>query len=104
MTITSGISPSTYAAAGPQKWLDSLVDDFLAAADSELSRVRFTNLQSQDVFVRRCFVSLELSGVQSLVAQARARAVEGEDAGPGPKTEAWMRDWVARFGPHVSLM
>ncbi|KAK3332281.1 2',3'-cyclic-nucleotide 3'-phosphodiesterase [Cercophora scortea] len=101
MTLTSGISPSLYR-DDPQAWLDSI-----PWPSAKQVRVRFEGprVQSQDVFVRRCFIKVRLDGVREIAGLARAWGVNGqEDVVPESKTDEWLREWPRVYGPHVSLM
>ncbi|KAK1754207.1 putative 2cyclic-nucleotide 3phosphodiesterase [Echria macrotheca] len=97
VTLTSEISPDLYG-SDPQGWLDSIP---WPAADEVC--VRFEELRSQDVFVRRCYIGVGFDGVKDIAALARARGVLGEET-PADKTAAWLKSWQDAFGPHVSLM
>ncbi|KAK0702912.1 2',3'-cyclic-nucleotide 3'-phosphodiesterase [Apiosordaria backusii] len=98
MTLTSDISPSVYG-SDPQAWLDSIPLPF---ADSV--KVRFGKVKSQEVFYRRCYISVGFEGVKDIAGVARARGVFREEDQNGEKTKQWLERWRAEFGPHVSLM
>lgn len=97
VTLTSEISPEVYGSE-PQLWLDSI--EWPSAGEVH---VRFEELLSQDVFVRRCYIKVGIDGVKGIAALARARGVIGEEA-PGEKTAEWLKWWDDVYGPHVSLM
>jgi len=104
ITLTSGISPETYGDDDPQAWLDSI------PWPEEKPKVRFSGIESQDVFYRRCFIKVELNeGVRKLAGLARARGViapqvGGDEGEVGKRVEEWLVQWEKAFGPHVSLM
>jgi 2',3'-cyclic-nucleotide 3'-phosphodiesterase len=97
MTLTSNIDPAIYGDS-PQQWLDSI--PWPAAGEV---KIRFEGVKTEDFFFRRGYVKVRPEGATDIAALARARGVEGEDI-VGPKTEKWLGDWLAAFGPHVSLL
>lgn len=97
MTLTSNIEPSIYG-DNPQQWLDSIP----WPKGSEV-KPQFGVVKTEDVFFRRAYIKLGFDGVRDIAALARARGVEAEED-IGPKTEKWLAEWVAAFGPHVSLI
>ena len=107
ITLTSDIPPDTHG-PDPQAWLDSI------PWPSRPGSVRVRLLPSgprtdDDAFFRRCYLPVDPGGgVADLAALARAWAVEGEGEGGaesgGERTAAWLRGWLAGFGPHVSLV
>ncbi|KAK4234158.1 2',3'-cyclic-nucleotide 3'-phosphodiesterase [Achaetomium macrosporum] len=116
VTLTSEITPSRYG-DDPQGWLDSIPFPVAPAADGKEGaggdgggKVRFENIASQDVFVRRCFIRVGFEGVRELAGVARAVGVIGEEVGDekdvkfGEKTEKWLTKWREEYGPHLSLM
>ncbi|KAK4456573.1 putative cyclic phosphodiesterase [Cladorrhinum samala] len=96
MTLTSEIPPSAYG-SNPQAWLDSI-----PFPPAEQVKLRFGRIKSQDVFHRRCFVSVEYDGVKKVVAKAREHGVEG--AGEEDKVDKWLEWWRNEYGAHVSLI
>ncbi|KAK3991464.1 putative cyclic phosphodiesterase [Cladorrhinum sp. PSN332] len=100
MTLTSDISPSLYSTQdgdGAQAWLDSI-----PFPPSSKVKIRFGRINSQDVFWRRCFISVGYEGIRDVVAKAREYGAEG--VGEKEKVEKWLEWWRAEFGGHVSLM
>jgi 2',3'-cyclic-nucleotide 3'-phosphodiesterase len=87
ITLTSLIDPSTYASE-PQKWLDSV--PFPSKPDVV---VRFGPLASEDVFVRKLYIKVEIEGVLQAgkVARMTVNGYEEEDV-------------AGKFGPHLSLL
>lgn len=98
MTLTSDVPPSVYG-SDPQAWLDSI-----PFPSAEHVKVRFGKVKSQDVFYRRCYISVGYEGVKDLAGVSRARGVFGEEDERGEKTKEWLEWWRKQFGPHVSLM
>lgn len=102
LTLTSNIDPSTYASSSsPQAWLDALP----FPSGSGVSVV-FERVKTEDVFFRRCYIKAGYDGVRGVVGVARAWGVEGEGRAGGDigeRTEKWLEEWRAAFGPHVSL-
>ncbi|KAH6645951.1 2',3'-cyclic-nucleotide 3'-phosphodiesterase [Truncatella angustata] len=98
MTLTSNIDPSVYG-DNPQQWLDSI-----PWPTGDEVKILFRGIRTGDVFFRRGYIKVyDTEPVKSLAGLARARGVEGEDS-IGPKTEKWLKEWTASFGPHVSLI
>jgi 2',3'-cyclic-nucleotide 3'-phosphodiesterase len=98
MTLTSEIPPDVYG-DDPQVWLDSL------PFPAETPVVKFLDVHTQDVFFRRCYVSVGYGGVEAVTATARAWGVynaAGDDAAQSKATE-WLIWWREAYGPHVSL-
>lgn len=100
LTLTSNIDPSsTYATSpSPQAWLDALPFPAGTAV-----RVIFERVKTDNFFFRRCYLKVGYDGVRYVAAVARARGVEGEEE-VGRRTEKWLEEWRAAFGPHVSLL
>ncbi|KAK4165614.1 putative cyclic phosphodiesterase [Cladorrhinum sp. PSN259] len=98
MTLTSDIAPSLYTStAGPQQWLDSI--PFPAGKQVQ---VKFRRVRSQEVFYRRCFISVEYEGVKDVVGISREYGVEG--VGNKQKVKEWLEWWRGEYGGHVSLI
>lgn len=91
ITITSGISASTYA-ENPQKWLASI--DFPADVEVRLGR-----LASEDVFVRKLYSTVvKNDGLRDMGTVVR-RYVEGFEE------EERARKWAEEeYMPHLSLL
>lgn len=125
LTLTSNIDPAVYG-SDPQGWLDSLP---FARQPSRASQagsasggpeqepaptVLFERVKSEDVFFRRCYIKCAFTAsVRGLAGVARAWGVNGDGKRTGEgkdvvvlgeKTERWLEEWKASFGPHVSLM
>jgi 2',3'-cyclic-nucleotide 3'-phosphodiesterase len=92
VTLTSNIDPSSYE-PNPQKWINDL--EFPASQDVV---VRFQNLQSEYIFVKKLYVQVEKPGLEKLARIART-AVSGYGDLETAKT------WVDReYRPHLSLL
>lgn len=99
LTLTSNIPPALYGDQ-PQAWLDAV--PWPAPGDVQ---VRLEAVRTEDVFFRRCYLKVAFDGVRGIAGLARARGVNGEDGVVGGgKTEQWLDEWKAAFGPHVSLI
>ena len=94
MTLASNVLPSTYG-DDPQTWLDAI--PWPAAS------VRFETVKSEDTFFRRCYLKVTFTGVRDIAGLAWARGV-GEEESVGERTESWLEEWTAGFGPHISLI
>jgi 2',3'-cyclic-nucleotide 3'-phosphodiesterase len=93
ITLTSDIDPAVYG-ADPQAWLDAL---HLPAAEHVV--VRFTNLASEDVYVRKLYIACrKLDGLCELAAACR-REVKGFDE--EEKAQGWVKE---KYAPHASLL
>jgi 2',3'-cyclic-nucleotide 3'-phosphodiesterase len=91
VTLTSEIEPGVYGGkAGAQKWLNGV--EF---PDSRDVVVRFGKLQSEDVFVRKLYVTVAKEGVKGIGGVAR-KFVGGEK-----EVESWVEE---RYRPHLSLL
>lgn len=92
VTLTSEIEPSTYQ-ENPQEWLDSL--PFPQGAEV---RVNLGRVQSENVFVRKLYLTVEHQGVKGAATVAR-RTVKGyEEQG---QVTTWVEE---KFRPHLSLL
>jgi 2',3'-cyclic-nucleotide 3'-phosphodiesterase len=93
ITLTSEISPSTYS-HNPQAWLDEL--HLPPGSDVE---VKFENLASEDVFVRKLYIKCQkLDGLKKLAVACR-RQVEG--FGDEEQAVGWVEE---KYAPHLSLL
>lgn len=100
LTLTSNIDPAVYG-SDPQAWLDGI--PFPAGDAAKSARVAFERVATDDFYFRRCYLKCEFDGVREVAGIARARGVLGEES-VGEKTEKWLAEWRASFGPHVSLV
>ncbi|KAF2120901.1 2',3'-cyclic-nucleotide 3'-phosphodiesteras-like protein [Lophiotrema nucula] len=94
VTLTSSISPSTYA-SDPQAWLDSL-----PLPPSSSVSVTFGELESRDIFVQKLFILVKKDGVKELGKVCR-RVVNGYDDKDGLGAEKWAED---EYMSHLSLL
>jgi 2',3'-cyclic-nucleotide 3'-phosphodiesterase len=93
LTITSEISPSTYS-SDPQAWLDSL--NLPSACTVQ---VRFGKLASEDVFVRKLYITCAKGeGLEGLAVLCRQEVEGFKDK---KLAEAWANE---KYIPHLSLM
>ncbi|KAF2189613.1 2',3'-cyclic-nucleotide 3'-phosphodiesteras-like protein [Zopfia rhizophila CBS 207.26] len=92
VTLTSEISPSIYS-ADPQSWLDQIK----FPAGSEV-KVKLGKLNSEDVFVRKLYSTIEKSGVREIGKVARTVVKGYED---DIKAQQWVEE---KYGPHLSLL
>ncbi len=97
LTLTSNIPPAVYGDK-PQEWLNSI-----PWPKSPDVKVQLRAVRTEDVFFRRCYIKVASDGVRGIAGLARARGVNGEES-VGTKTEQWLGEWSASFGPHVSLI
>ncbi|KAF2691108.1 2',3'-cyclic-nucleotide 3'-phosphodiesterase [Lentithecium fluviatile CBS 122367] len=97
ITLTSEIAPSTYG-SDPQKWLDSLSFPRGGAV-----QVRFGELASEDIFVRKLYIKVRKEGEGSEGLKELAAVARREVEGFAGEREAG--EWVERrWGPHLSLL
>jgi 2',3'-cyclic-nucleotide 3'-phosphodiesterase len=93
VTITSEISPAAYS-SDPQAWLDSIT---LPSASTV--KVRFGKLASEDVFVRKLYITCEKGeGLKKLATSCRQEVEGFKD---GRMAETWAS---AKYNPHLSLL
>ena len=95
VTLTSEIPPSRYGSDAPG-WLDSL--DFPSASDVV---VKFTALDCEEPFFRKCNLKVEKAGgLVSLAKEAREVGVLGSKE-KGREVDLWA---IETYRPHCSLM
>jgi 2',3'-cyclic-nucleotide 3'-phosphodiesterase len=93
VTLTSDISPGKYS-SDPQAWLDSL--DLPSGNEVQ---VKFKQLASDDVFVRKLYIQChKTDGIKKLAGACRQ---EVEGFGNDSKAKEWAND---QYNPHVSLL
>jgi 2',3'-cyclic-nucleotide 3'-phosphodiesterase len=93
VTLTSEISPEKYS-SDPQAWLDSLD---LPSGDEV--QVKFKQLASDDVFVRKLYIQChKTDGIKKLAGACRQ---EVEGFGDDSKAKEWAN---YQYNPHVSLL
>lgn len=93
VTLTSDIGSSTYGLE-PQRWIETL--DLPAGRDVE---VKFEELDSEDVLVRKLYIRCEkTAGLKALATACRKEVAYHNDKGTAGT-------WADKtYNPHVSLL